>query len=82
MRIHENADKISEFLSSANPNYSDKVLKDMLHKHLQYVTDQVVAKLNKDWNADIQAYDKGEDHMIMFADIITDGLIKQFPHYI
>ncbi|MPM66972.1 hypothetical protein SDC9_113886 [bioreactor metagenome] len=76
---YENADKISEFLSSANPNYSDKVLKDMLHKHLQYVTDQVVARLNKDWNEDIQAYDKGEDHMIMFADIIADGLIKQFP---
>jgi len=76
---YENADKIAEFLSSANPNYSEKVLKDMLHKHLQYVTDQVVARLNKDWNADIEAYDKGEDHMIEFADIITEGIIKQFP---
>ncbi|MGL5380360.1 glycosyltransferase [Clostridium sp.] len=76
---YENADKISEFLSAANPNYSNKVLKDMLHKHLKFVTDQVVVKLNKDWNADIKAYDDGENHMIMFADIITDGIIKQFP---
>ena len=40
---YENADKIADFLSSANPNYSNKVLKDMLYKHLQFVTDQVVA---------------------------------------
>ncbi len=51
----------------------------MLHKHLQFVTDQVVARLNKDWKADIAAYDKGEDHMIEFADILIDGIIKQFP---
>lgn len=76
---YENADKIADFLSVANPNYSNKELKDMLHKHLQFVTDQVVARLNNDWKADISAYDKGEDHMIHFADIISDGIIKQFP---
>ena len=76
---YENADKIADFLSSANPNYSNKVLKDMLYKHLQLTTDEAVARLNKDWKADIKAYDKGEDHMIMFADILSDGIIKQFP---
>lgn len=76
---YENADKIADFLSTANPNYSNKVLKDMLYKHLQFVTDQVVARLNNDWKADITAYDKGEDHLIHFADIISDGIIKQFP---
>lgn len=76
---YENADKIAKFLSSANPNYSYDVLKDMLYKHLQFVTDQAVSRINKNWNADIQAYDKGEDHMILFADILTDGIIKQFP---
>lgn len=76
---YENADKIADFLSSANPNYSNKVLKDMLHTHLALVTDQVVSRLNKDWKADIAAYDKGEDHMIHFADILIDGIVKQFP---
>ena len=50
---YENADKIADFLSSANPNYSNKDLKDMLHKHLDFVTAQVVSRLNKDWKADI-----------------------------
>jgi len=51
----------------------------MLYKHLQFVTDQVVDRLNKDWKSDITAYDKGEEHMINFADILSDGIIKQFP---
>ena len=76
---YENVDKIADFLSSANPNYSNETLKDMLHKHLEFVTAQVVARLNKDWKADITASDKGEDHMIMFADMLVDGIIKQFP---
>ncbi len=76
---YENADEIADFLSTANPNYSNKTLKDMLHTHLQFITDQVVARLNKDWKADVSAYDKGEDHMIMFADMLSDGIIKQFP---
>jgi hypothetical protein len=51
----------------------------MLHKHLDFVTTQVVARLKKDWQADVDAYDKGEDNMIKFADIIAEEIIKQFP---
>ena len=76
---YENADKIARFLSSANPNYSENTLKNMLYKHLEFTTDQVVARLNKNWKADINTYDKGEDYMIHFADILVDGIIKQFP---
>ena len=76
---YQNADDIAAFLSSANPNWSNTELKDMFHKHLQFITDQVVARLNKKWKADVDAYDKGEDHMIKFADILSNGIIKQFP---
>lgn len=76
---YENADKIADFLSGANPDYSNKSLRDMLHKHLKLTTDEAVARLNKDWKADVVVYDKGEEHMIMFADTIADGIVKQFP---
>jgi hypothetical protein len=76
---YKNADDISDFLSGANPNLSNSELKDMLHKHLDFVTAQVTARLNKDWKADVANYDKGEDHMIKFADIISNGIVKQFP---
>lgn len=76
---YKNADDIAEFLSSANPNWSNTELKDMLHKHLEFISNQVIARLNKNWKADIEAYDKGEDHIIMFADVISNGIMKQFP---
>lgn len=77
---YKNADDIALFLSKANPNWSNAELKAMLHMHLKFVTDQVVTRMKKDWNAEIIAFDKGEDHMIKFADILTKGIIKQFPN--
>lgn len=76
---YENADQIADFLSSANPNYSNKVLKDMLHTHLELTTNEAVTRIKKDWKSDIAEYDKGEDHMIHFSDILIDGISKQFP---
>lgn len=76
---YKNADEIADFLANANPNWSDSQLKDMLHKHLEFVTDQVIARIKKDWSADVESYDKGEEHMIKFANILTEGIIKQYP---
>ena len=76
---HENADAIAKLLSDANPNWPNAAVKDILYKHLQFVTDQATSRIKKDWAADIAAYDKGEDHMLMFADTVSDGIIKQFP---
>ncbi len=74
-----NADDIAVFLSGANPNWPKKDLTDMLYKHLEFTTGEVVSRLHKDWIADISFYDKGHMHMLMFADMLTDGLVKQFP---
>jgi hypothetical protein len=74
-----NADDIAAFLSGANPQWKKPALTDMLHKHLDFVTQQVVSRIKMDWPADIQAYDAGFDHMMMFADMLSDGIIKQNP---
>lgn len=74
-----NANDMALFLSNANPNWKLKDLQDMLYKHLDMTTYEVVARLKKDWKADIEAYDKGEDHMLMFADMLTNGIVLQFP---
>jgi hypothetical protein len=31
------------------------------------------------WAADIKSYDEGHAHMLMFADTLTDGIVKQHP---
>jgi hypothetical protein len=51
----------------------------MLYKHLAFTTTEVVSRLKRDWPADIDAYDKGHTHMLMFADMLTEGIVKQFP---
>jgi hypothetical protein len=74
-----NADDIAAFLSGANPNWPIQTLKNMLYKHLAFTTTEVVSRIKKDWSSDIEAYDKGHEHMLMFADMLTDGIVKQFP---
>jgi hypothetical protein len=74
-----NADDIATFLSGANPNWPKQDLVNMLYKHLELTTGEVVSRLKKDWVADIDYYDKGHEHMLMFADVLTDGIVKQFP---
>jgi hypothetical protein len=78
-RWTENADEIAVFLSGANPNWPVQTLKDMLYTHLALTTTEVVSRLKKDWASDIEAYDKGHAHMLMFADVLTNGIVKQFP---
>jgi hypothetical protein len=74
-----NADDIAAFLAAANPNWKKPTLTDHLYKHLDFVTAQVVARIKADWPADIQAYDTGNEHMLMFADVLSEGIIKQNP---
>lgn len=76
----KNADDITDFLSKANPNLNKKQLKDAFYTHLRMVTENVVSGLKKDWDTDILFFDKGEAHLIHIADIISDGIIKQFPN--
>ncbi len=76
---YANADDIAAFLSTANPHWPRKTLEDMLHAHLAMTTDAVVAKLAGDTAAAIAAYDKGHEHMLMVADALSSGIVKQFP---
>ncbi len=74
-----NGKDIAAFLSAANPNWSQAEMESMLQKHLDLTTGEVVGRLQKDWAADIRAYDEGHEHMLMFADALTAGIAKQFP---
>jgi hypothetical protein len=74
-----NGKEIAAFLSGANPNWELKDLEKMLQKHLDLTTGEVVGRLTKDWAKDIESYDEGHHHMLMFADLLSDGIIKQFP---
>jgi len=74
-----NADEISAFLSKANPNWKLDDMKKMMHDHLDLTTEEATARLKKDYDADVKAYDKVHDEILMMADMLTDGILKQFP---
>jgi hypothetical protein len=77
---YKNGEDIAEFLNNANPkNWTKKALTEMMFAHLAVTKDAVVAKLNKDHGAAIKAYDKGHDHILMMADALAVGIVKQFP---
>jgi len=75
----QNAVDIAAFLSKANPNWPDDVLVNMMKMHLATTTDEVVARLRHDWDADVRAYDAVYNHILMMADALSDGIVKQFP---
>lgn len=74
-----NADEISDFLSKANPNWKYDDLRKMMHDHLNLTTDEVLARIKKNYDKDIKAYDKVHDEILMMADMLSDGIIKQYP---
>jgi hypothetical protein len=76
---NKNAESIADFLSKANPNWPRAALIDMMNGHLKTTTDEVVARLTKNWDADVRAHDAVYTHILMMADALSDGIIKQFP---
>ena len=74
-----NADEISAFLAKANPNWKEENMKKMMHEHLKLTTDEAVARIKKDYDADVAAYDKVHDEILEMSDMLTDGIVKQFP---
>jgi hypothetical protein len=78
-RWSANADDIAAFLASANPAWPRATVRDALQKHLDFTTTEVVSRLQGNWAADIAAYDANHDHMMMLSDMLTDGIIQQFP---
>ncbi len=76
---YANGDEIAGFLSGANPNWTKEALKEMMDTHLSLTKAVAVAAINKDWDAEIKATDSNRDHMLMMADALSSGIVKQFP---
>ena len=52
----------------------------MMKMHLSTTTDEVVARLTKNWDADVRAFDAVYDHILRMSDALSDGIVKQFPN--
>jgi len=79
-RWNANADRIAAFLSHANPRFwKPAEMKAMMREHLGLTTNEVLARLKHHWAADIKAYDLIERQILGMADMLSSGLVAQFP---
>jgi len=75
-----NADAIARFLNGANPDaWKLGEMQAMLRTHLALTTQEVVARLQGKWNADVRAYDAIVKQALGMADMLSQGIIQQFP---
>jgi hypothetical protein len=79
-RWRANADEIAAFLNAANPReWKFREMQEMLYEHLNLTTTEVVARLQADWAADVAAYDQIHLQALEMADMLSTGIIEQFP---
>ena len=77
---YANADAIADFLAKANPeNWPAAEMRQMMHDHLDITLAEAVDHLKGDYAADIADYDKVHTQILKMADMLTDGIVAQFP---
>lgn len=79
-RWYANADDIAVFLNAANPKHWQlNEMKAMMREHLDLTLKEAVAYLEGDYEASIAAYDEVHLQALEMADMLSTGIIKQFP---
>lgn len=77
---YENGDDIAAFLHAANPrNWPLDEMEMMMKSHLDLTLEEAAARLSGDYAADIAAYDRVHVDILHMADMLSDGIIHQFP---
>jgi hypothetical protein len=80
-RWAKNGDDIAGVLASVNPrHWKLGAMKSELRTHLKLTSQEVVARLTGNWKADVAAYDQIHLHALHVADLLSSGLVKQFPN--
>lgn len=78
-KIKGNATEIAVFLSSANPNLPKNTLVSLLFAHGAHHIAQINAFATKDFAAEAEVWSATNEHMLMIADVLGKGIVKQFP---
>lgn len=73
----KNAKEIASFLAKANPHWPRKDVLDLLELHLDLTKQEVVARLQEDWAADVAAFDEIFAEILTLADALSEGIVRQ-----
>jgi hypothetical protein len=79
-RWYANSDQIADFLAAANPgNWPRQTMRSEMRHHLDRTLQEAQARIKGDWAADIAAYDTVHQHILGMADVLSSGIVQQFP---
>jgi hypothetical protein len=77
---YANAHQIAVFLSKANPQaWALSDMNTMMKRHLALTTAEGVARIQGHWKADIAAYDRVHVEILQMSQMLSSGIIGQFP---
>ena len=78
--LKANGDSIADFLAKANPRgFNQGTLRSALQMHLTLLLKEATAQIKKDWSGSIAAFDESQRQAQQMADMLSDGIMKQFP---
>ena len=79
-RWYANANEIAAFLKSANPEqWPLDHMQQMMKEHLDLTLAEALAQLSGNYPADVAAYDQVHTNILGMADMLSLGIINQFP---
>ena len=79
-RWYDNANDIADFLATANPRFwPQATMRAAMKTHLDQTLAEAVAELGADYPASVAAYDAIHLHILDMADLLSSGIIGQFP---
>ena len=79
-RWYANANDIADFLSAANPRFWPRAtMRAAMKTHLDQTLAEAVAELGADYPASVAAYEAIHLHILDMADLLSSGIIRQFP---
>lgn len=77
---YANGDEIADFLHAANPTFwPQDEMRMMMKHHLDHTLAEGAARLQGNFAADIAAYDEIHLQILEMADMLSSGIIRQFP---
>ncbi len=78
---YANGDEIGSFLAQANPRaWPEAEMQAMMRDHLDLTLAEAVARLEGRYADDVAAYDAIHVQILHMADMLSDGIITQFPN--
>lgn len=77
---YANGDQIAAFLNKANPaSWPLPMMQSMMKTHLDLTAKEAVSRLQGKWAADIAAYDAVHTEILQMSDMLSAGIVAQFP---